>query len=222
MRNKLKLQKNSIEKAEHIEQLALFASTFLREVKGVKEPKVGLINIGIEPGKGRDQDRECYKLLTNNPNINFAGNIEPTVLLTNDCDILVTDGFSGNLVMKTTEGVAKAVGGELKRNIRSSLGGKIGYIFMRKNLANFKQTLSGDEVGGALIFGVDGVVVKAHGSSNAYAFSKAIDLAIDGVKGGYVDIMRKHLEENMPTENNQKTYIIKNNTIINILERSPL
>ncbi len=73
---------------------------------------------------------------------------------------------------------------------------------MRKNLANFKQTLSGDEVGGALIFGVDGVVVKAHGSSNAYAFSKAIDLAIDGVKGGYVDIMRKHLEENMPIENN--------------------
>lgn len=179
---------------EHIEQIALFAKTFLQKVKGIENPSVGLINIGVEPHKGREQDRETYELLSKNPEINFYGNVEPTSILSTECDVLVTDGFSGNLVMKTVEGTAKAVGGLLKENIKSSLGGKIGYLFMRKNMKNFKNTLSGDEVGGALLFGVDGVIVKAHGSSSAIAVNRAIELCMDGVKGGYVDIMRQYLE----------------------------
>ena len=183
-------------KPEHIEQLALFASTFMKEVRGIDNPKVGLINIGAEVGKGREQDKITYKLLEANDKINFGGNIEPTIMLYSDCDIYINDGFSCNLVMKAIEGTAKAMGDELKKNIKSSLGGLIGALFMKRNLKNFKNSMKADDVGGALIFGVDGVVVKAHGNSKAYAFSKAIDLAISGVQGGYVDIMRKHLEEN--------------------------
>lgn len=182
-------------RAEHIEQIALFVSTYLKEVRGIEKPLIGLINIGSEPGKGRDQEKETFKLLTENENINFYGNIEPNQLLFSDCDAYVTDGFSGNLILKTTEGTAKTCGELLKKNIKSSLGGKIGYLFMRKNLNNFKQDLSGDEVGGALLFGVDGVIVKSHGNSEASTVAKAIENCMKGVKAGYIDIMRKRLEE---------------------------
>lgn len=188
-------------KPEHIEQITLFASTFLKKTRGVENPLVGLLNIGVEPGKGREQDRETFKVLTENPNINFYGNVEPTEILNTPCDLLVNDGFSGNLVTKTIEGTAKAIGQLLKENIKSSLGGKIGYLFMRKNLARFKKTLSSDEVGGSLLFGVDGVIVKAHGSSKAYAVSRAIELCMEGVNGGYIETMRKYLEEETNTEN---------------------
>lgn len=185
---------------EHIEQIALFASTFLEKTRGVEKPLVGLLNIGVEAGKGREQDRETFKILTENPNINFYGNVEPTEILNTPCDLLVNDGFSCNLIMKGIEGTAKAIGQLLKENIKSSLGGKIGYIFMRKNLAKFKKVLSSDEVGGSLLFGVDGVIVKGHGSSKAYAVSRAIELCMEGVNGGYVDTMRNYLLESNPQE----------------------
>ena len=187
---------------EHILQIVVFASTFLKKTRGISDPKVGLLNIGVEPGKGREQDRETYKLLSECKDINFLGNVEPTSLLDTECDLLVNDGFSTNLIMKTTEGVAKSIGQLLKENIKSSLGGKIGYLFMRKNLKKFKETLSGDEVGGSLLFGVDGVIVKGHGSSKGYSFSRAIELCMRGVESGYIEIMRDYLlnEENNKQE----------------------
>jgi glycerol-3-phosphate acyltransferase PlsX len=180
-------------KAEHIEQFALFASTYLQETAGVKEPIVGLVNIGTEKGKGRDLEKELFDLLANNPNLHFYGNVEPKELLTTECDILVTDGFSGNLVMKSMEGTAKAMGQALKEAITKSFASKIGYLFMRKSLKDFKNRLNADEIGGAMIFGVDGVIVKAHGSSNAYAFSRAIYQARKAVKGNIINIMREKL-----------------------------
>ncbi len=177
---------------EHVVQFAHFASVYLREAKGIEKPVVGLINIGSEPGKGREQEKEIYDLLKNDPDINFYGNMEPKEMLYSECDILVTDGFSGNLVLKAIEGTAKAVGNTLKEEIISSLWSKIGYaLFMRKTLNRFKKKMSSDEVGGSLIFGVDGVIVKSHGASSAYAVSKAIETAMAGVKGNYVNIMRE-------------------------------
>jgi len=188
-------------KPEHIEQLALFVSTFIKEFRGIEKPLIGLINIGSEPGKGREQDKETFKLLQENEHINFYGNVEPTEIFTSDCDAYVTDGFSGNLILKTTEGVAKTMGNVLKENIMSSLAGKIGAIFMKKNLKNFKKTMSGDEVGGALLFGVDGVVVKAHGNSKAPSVATAIETCMKGVQSGYIDIMREHLNQESIQEN---------------------
>ena len=132
-------------------------------------------------------------MLEEDPTINFFGNVEPKDALTTECDILVTDGFSGNLVMKTIEGTAKAVGSILKQEIKKSFFAKIGAVFMGKSLKTFKKTLSSEEVGGAVVFGVDGIVVKAHGNSSAYAFSKAIELCVRAVEGNVVEMMKEKL-----------------------------
>lgn len=180
---------------EHLEQLAIFASIYLRETQGINHPLVGLLNIGTEEGKGRELDIETFKLLTDHPLVQFYGNVEPKELLTTACDILLTDGFTGNMVMKTTEGTAKAIGMILKEEIKRTFFGKIGFLFMKKNLENFKKRLSPDEIGGANIFGVDGIIVKAHGSSNAYAFSSAIGQARLAIKGDVINKMKAVLSE---------------------------
>ncbi|HEY8444660.1 MAG TPA: phosphate acyltransferase PlsX [Bacilli bacterium] len=186
-------------KAIHMLQQAQFATIYANKVLGIEKPLVGLLNIGTEPGKGRELDKEVYQLLSENALINFYGNVEPKELLTTECDILITDGFSGNLVMKTMEGTAKALGQALKEEIAKTFAGKLGYLFMKKNLHNFKNRLNPNEIGGAIIFGVDGVIVKAHGSSNAYAFSQAIKQARLAVKGNIINIMK----ENLTLEDNE-------------------
>ena len=186
---------NTDVRPEHILQYAEFASIFYKLTRNVENPLVGLINIGSEPGKGRELEKEVFELLKEDPKINFYGNVEPKELLTTPCDILVSDGFSGNLVMKSFEGCAKAMGIILKEEISKTLGGKIGYLFMRDNIDEFKRRMSADEVGGSLIFGVDGVVVKAHGSSNAYAFSHAIKLARKTVLSNVLETVKQHLNE---------------------------
>lgn len=180
-------------RSEHIVQLAEYASIYLRETKGIANPIVGLVNIGAEPGKGREVDKETYYLLKEDKNVNFYGNVEPKEILSTECDILVTDGFTGNILMKTCEGTAIAIGKYLKTEISKGFMNKIGYLFMHKLFKKFKKTMSTDEVGGANLFGVDGIVVKAHGSSNAYAFSKAIEVARLSVKGDVVNKMKNIL-----------------------------
>lgn len=182
-------------RSEHIVQFAQFASIYLRETRNIKEPLVGLLNIGTEKGKGREVDIAAYNLLKEDPYINFYGNVEPKELFTTPCDILVTDGFTGNMVMKTSEGAAKALGQTLKEEISKTLWGKIGYLFMRKNLASFKERLNPDRIGGANLFGVDSIVVKAHGSSEAYAFYNAIIQAKKSVEGQIIDKMKAVLSE---------------------------
>ena len=170
-----------------INELATFASVVSKEVFKVKNPSVGLLNIGTEEGKGRPQDIETYELLKSNPNFPFFGNVETKDVLTTKADIMVTDGFTGNMVLKTIEGVAKGVGAMLKEDIKSSLSGKIGYLFLRKNLKHFKKRLDPGEVGGAMILGIGTPVVKAHGSSDAYAYKNAIRLARNMVLGDVIN-----------------------------------
>ena len=155
---------------EHLEELAIYATVAAKVIFGTENPKVGLLNIGTEPGKGRQVDQETYERLMGNQTINFVGNVEPKEILTSDCDVLLTDGFTGNMVLKTMEGSLKGSGIILKDCIKSSLLGKIGYLFMRKNLNKYKKVLSADDVGGAMLCGVNVPVVKAHGSSDEYAF----------------------------------------------------
>src|SRR5690606_12643048 len=122
-----------------------------------------------------DVDIETYNLLETNPTINFYGNLEPKEILESEADIFLSDGFTANIVMKTMEGTAKGVGTILKREIKRGFFSKLAAgIFLRKALKNFKKSFSQDEVGGALIAGLNNIVIKAHGSSSAYAFSNAI------------------------------------------------
>lgn len=183
---------------EHILDLSIFATTISKEILGVKNPKVGLLNIGTEPGKGRLVDNETYDLLKNTDLIDFYGNVETKEILTSDADIFVTDGFTGNMVMKTMEGTAKAMGKMLKEEIKASLGGKLGYLFMRKNLKRFQARMDASEVGGAMIVGIPTPVIKAHGSSEPYAFKNAIRQARTMVKS---DLINKVIQK-LPKKGN--------------------
>lgn len=183
-------------KIEHLGQFAIFATVAAKEILGIENPTVGLLNIGSEPGKGREQEKLAYDYLANLNHINFYGNVEPNEIINCPTNIVVCDGFSGNIAVKTLEGTAKTMGVMLKDEIKSSLFGKIGYLFMRKNLARFKKRMSSDEVGGAMILGVSAPVVKAHGNSNAYAYSNAIYQVYNMVKK---DLINKVLEK-LPKE----------------------
>ena len=180
---------------EHMLQHALFAKTYVAQTRGIENPVIGLINIGAEEGKGRELEKETYALLKSDERINFYGNIEPKEMFTSPCDILLTDGYSGNMVIKSIEGTAKAVGIILKDEIRKSFFGKIGYLFMSKVFKNFKKRMSADEVGGALIFGVNGTIVKCHGNSDGHAFACAIRQAREAVKGNIIGIMKDIVSE---------------------------
>src|SRR5690625_1741117 len=179
--------------AEHILDLAIYASIVAEEVLKRNKPKVALINIGEEEGKGRALDREAYELLKNNKNINFVGNIEPKEVFTHEADVLVTDGFTGNIVMKSMEGTAKGLGMILEREIKSKLRNKIGYLFMKPALKNFKKSLDASEIGGALVIGLNHTLIKAHGSSNDFAFYNAIRQAKEMVEKDVINKVSKKI-----------------------------
>lgn len=171
---------------EHLLELAIYATEAAKVVFNVENPRVGLLNIGVEPGKGREVDQQTYQLLTASEGINFIGNVEPKEILTAKCEVLLTDGFTGNMVIKTLEGTASGSGIILKNCIKKTLFGKIGYLFMRKNLKEYKSILSSDDVGGAMLCGVNVPVVKAHGSSDANAIFHAIRRARELVLSDFI------------------------------------
>lgn len=178
-------------KPEHYGEFAIFATIAAKEVLGIDNPKVGLLNIGSEPGKGRLIDKDAYYHLCDLKQINFYGNVEPDQMVNCPTDIVVTDGYGGNICMKAMEGTAKNMAKMLKEEIKASLGGKIGYLFMKKNLKRFAKRMDSKEVGGAMIFGIGKPVVKAHGNSDGYAFSNAIKQVRQMVKS---DLINKVVE----------------------------
>ncbi len=161
-------------KPEYMVQQAYFATIYAKEVLGVADPKVGLINIGTEEGKGRDLDQEAARLFKANKHLNFYGNVEPKDILDPPAEIMISDGFTANIVMKTIEGTAKGMGAMLKEELSRGVLGKIGLILSLGNLKRFKKRLSPAEIGGAMIYGLSGVVIKAQGSSEADGFFNAI------------------------------------------------
>ncbi len=190
-------------RSEHLLELAIYASVVAESFLNRKNPKVGLLNIGTEAGKGREVDKETFKLLSESKDVNFVGNIEPKELFTTDSDILITDGFTGNMILKTLEGTAKGMGLMLKEEIKSSIGGKIGYLFMRKNLKRFAKRLDASEIGGAMIFGINAPVIKAHGSSDAKAILNAIKQARTFVQADIINKVKDKIKDfNIEGESN--------------------
>ncbi|MDD3123346.1 MAG: phosphate acyltransferase PlsX [Candidatus Izemoplasmatales bacterium] len=180
---------------EHMLQQAYFAVVYAKEVLGTLNPVVGLINIGTEEGKGRDIDKEVFQLFTESKLFEFYGNVEPKSVMNPPCDILISDGFTANIVMKTIEGTAKGMGEFLKRELKSSFFGKLGAFIARKNLKNFKKSISPEEIGGALIYGLYRPVIKAQGASKAYGFYNGIRQAATIVRTGVFSKVEKYLEE---------------------------
>ena len=181
-------------KPEYMLQQATFATVYASEVMGINKPKVGLINIGTEPGKGRQLDKEVFDLFTETSNFEFVGNVEPKEVLNPPCDVLISDGFTANIVMKTIEGTAKGLGKILKEEITRGIFGKIGAIFELKNLKRFKNRLNPEEIGGAMIYGLKGVVVKAQGSSKARGFASGIRQAATIVRQDVLTKVKNRIE----------------------------
>ncbi|MCR5741304.1 MAG: phosphate acyltransferase PlsX [Gammaproteobacteria bacterium] len=180
-------------KPEYLLQQAKFANVYAKEILGKKDPKIGLLNIGTEESKGREFDKECYALLKDS-NLNFIGNVESKDILEPPCDILISDGFTTNMVVKCMEGTAKSMGKMLKKSLKSNIFSMIGALFAKKSLNKFKKDMNPDEIASAMIYGINSPVVKAHGSSNALAFSHGIMLAASVVREDVIGKVSKALE----------------------------
>ncbi|MBQ8726044.1 MAG: phosphate acyltransferase PlsX [Clostridia bacterium] len=155
-------------------QFAVMGSVYMREVLGVKNPRVALLSNGTEDEKGCALTLETFKLLQQEKSINFVGNMEARDILSGDYDVVVADGFSGNVALKSTEGATKVILSYLKAGISSSFSAKIGYLFMKKCFADLKNKIDYNKKGGAVLLGMEKTVVKAHGSSKAEAFKNAV------------------------------------------------
>jgi glycerol-3-phosphate acyltransferase PlsX len=154
---------------------AKYASVVAKTVLNIEDPKCALLNIGTEAGKGREFDVEAYELLSKTSNINFICNVESSELLTTKADIILQDGWTNNIAIKAFEGATKIMKNELKKVFTSSFLSKIGSVFMSKSIKKFKKAFGSVKVGGAMVFGLNGIMVKAHGSSTKEDIEKAIN-----------------------------------------------
>lgn len=178
-----------------IAQFAHMGDFYAQEVLGVEKPKVFLLANGTEKGKGSPEGKEAYGLLSSDQKINFCGNIEARDALSGEADVIATDGFSGNVLLKGDEGVAKIMSGMMKAAFKRNLFSKIGYLLAKKGFDEMSSTMDYKNTGGALLIGVNGVVVKAHGNSNGLAFYHAIDVAYKLAKADIVNRLEKGLSD---------------------------
>ena len=161
----------------HLRQFAIMASLYMENVYGIQKPRVALLNVGKEAEKGDDIRREAYGLLQETEGLNFVGNMESRDLLSGSYDVVVADGFSGNVLVKTTEGTALELLKKLKKEIFSRTLYKLGALLMKKMFADMKEFMNYQNYGGSVLLGTSKVVVKGHGSSNAIAVEKCIEQA---------------------------------------------
>jgi len=171
----LDLGANAENTPTHLHQYAIMGAYYAENVRGIKRPRVGLLNNGTEESKGDPLRKETYQLLVADPALNFVGNVEARDLMDGVADVIVTDGFTGNAVLKTMEGTALG----LFKQLKTVLGGgglkaKLGALLLKNDLRGLKKTLDYSDVGGAVLFGLQAPVVKTHGSSDAKAVYSTI------------------------------------------------
>lgn len=182
-------------KPQMLKQFAIMGSIYMEKVMKIKKPRVGLANIGTEEHKGGDLQKQAFTILKESDNINFIGNIEARDIPVDAADVVVSDGFTGNIILKTYEGVASTLMKKIKevfsKNIRTKLAASIVY----SDLKNMKKELDYNEYGGAPVIGIRAPVFKAHGSSNANTFKNAIKLLISYVNENVVSEISSNLEQ---------------------------
>src|SRR4051794_7861891 len=167
---------NTDVRPQHLIQFAFLGSAFCRAVLGVEKPRVALLSVGEEQKKGRPDVVEAHEALSGSPGIRFIGNLEGRDLLTGDADVVVTDGFTGNVALKTLEGTAKAVAEGVRAAARSGPLAATGGLLLRPALGNLRRTMDPNSVGGAILLGLRGVAVVAHGSSTPEGIANAVRL----------------------------------------------
>ncbi|HHT41991.1 MAG TPA: phosphate acyltransferase PlsX [Firmicutes bacterium] len=173
-------------------QFAQMGSIYAAEVLKVPNPRVGLLNVGHEPGKGNQLVKEVYNLLQD-ASLNFVGNVEGREIPGGGVDVVVCDGFVGNIVLKFAEGLGSTLLGMIKEEAQRSAVSLAGAALMKPGFRRIKKRMDPNEYGGAPLLGVNGVVIIAHGGSNAKAIYNAVRVARDGVKNNYVQIIAERM-----------------------------
>ena len=168
-------------KPYNLEQFAVMGDIYFRSMFGVEKPRVGLLSIGEEEGKGNELTREAFQLLKQLP-LNFIGNVEGRDIYTGKVDVIVADGFVGNVALKTSEGVVNLVRATLKETLRATITRQVGFLLSRSAFSDFKKRLDHTEYGGAPLLGVKGACFITHGSSNVNAIKNAIRVASEFVE----------------------------------------
>lgn len=164
-------------KPTYLQQFAIMSNIYAKNILNINNPRIGLINIGSEEKKGNELTKEAYKLLKET-DINFIGNIEARDIPKGNADILVCDGFTGNIILKLSEGLGAFIFDALKEAITASTKAKLGGLLLKSSLKKFKNRFDYKEVGGAPLLGINGSIIKAHGSSDSIAIFSAIKQGI--------------------------------------------
>ena len=187
-------------KPKYLEQFALMGTIYSRYVLGRQKPQVGLLNIGEESSKGNDLALTTHKLLTDNPQIPFLGNAEGRDVLSGEFDIIVCDGFVGNIVLKFAEAIGEVMLQIMKEELPKGLHGKLGTAVLKPNLMNIKRRIDRAEHGGALLFGVAGICIISHGSSRRGSMFSAIRLAKEAIDNEVLEKIKKNNQPQLETE----------------------
>lgn len=181
---------------EFLLQFGLVGSAYVHNVLGVAQPRVGLLNIGTEDSKGTSLQKEAYALLQSAHEkglVHFVGNVEARAVPLGEVDVVVCDGFSGNVLLKSIEGTAMFMGSMLKRMFKKNLFSKIGYLLCKSGVGEIAKLLDYREIGGTQFLGIKKPVIKAHGSSDALAFRNAVKQAMTAAEGNFTSQLEQSL-----------------------------
>ncbi|MCF0135273.1 MAG: phosphate acyltransferase PlsX [Lachnospiraceae bacterium] len=189
-------------KPGYLLQFARMAEIYYRALYGVGKPSVGLLNVGVESHKGNELTKETYGLLKEAEDINFTGNCEARDVFTGEFNVVVTDAFAGNILLKGLEGAASYMMGGLKESIMSSLRGKIGGLLIKPYLKSVKSKLDPKAVGGCPLLGVKGAVIKAHGNSNETAIANAVTQCLTFIRAGVIDEITANMKKEAEVKTN--------------------
>lgn len=181
-------------KPKNLVQFAFMSDIYLKKVLGIENPRIGLANIGVEEGKGNELMKSSFCELQN-LDLNFVGNVEARDVINSVCDAIICDGFTGNILLKTCEGVSMGLMKLMKEQFMSSLKGKVGALMLKNDFKEIKSMMDYSEYGGAPLLGVKGGVIKAHGSSDGFAIKNAVNQAIKFASGNVVEDIEKVLSE---------------------------
>ena len=182
---------------EFLLQFGMVASAYAKNVLGVKNPRVGLLNIGTEDSKGTQLQKDAYALLTQAKEqgiLNFTGNVEARAVPLGEVDVVVCDGFSGNVMIKTIEGTAMFVGSLLKKMFKKNLGSKLGYLLCKSGVSDMMKLMDSREIGGTQFLGIKKPVIKAHGNSDVLAFRNAVKQAMTAAEGDFTQQLEQDLQ----------------------------
>jgi glycerol-3-phosphate acyltransferase PlsX len=186
---------NVVNAPDDLVHFAYMGISYKKKIWGVEDPTVALLNIGAEEHKGNETMKTAYQLLASRQDINFIGNIEGNELMSGKADVVVSEGMSGNIAMKTMEGTSEAVKKLAEMAMKGKLVWKLGLLCLSGGIKTLKKVGSYEEYGGAPIFGYDKPVIKAHGRSNAYAFKNGIKVAVQAAQDDIIGIMRESISQ---------------------------